>query len=130
MLVGGIAAAIGESRAVRVYVCNIMTQPGETDGFSVEDHLRVLLEYAPALAIDFVVLNIAPISASLREKYLAEGSVEVMMENEAELLLPRISRQPRVLSGDLLSQHDVVRHDPAKLAAMLVNVAESVRTPV
>src|SRR5262245_52490607 len=81
LLVDGIVEAMRESDALKVYICNIMTQPGETDNFNVEDHLCVLFAYSPNLSIDYVVVNTAPISADLREKYLADGAVEVSVDS-------------------------------------------------
>src|SRR5207247_4376939 len=74
LLVDGIVDSMRDSAALKVYICNIMTQPGETDGFDVEDHLRVLFEYSPNLDLDYVLVNTSPISEDLRDKYLADGA--------------------------------------------------------
>src|SRR4051794_4913943 len=80
LLVDNIVDALNQSPAMKAYICNIMTQPGETDGFTVEDHLRALLAHSPALKLDYVIVNSAPIHAELREKYLADGAVQVEFE--------------------------------------------------
>ena len=72
LLVGGVAAAIRESAAVRIFVCNLMTQPGETDGFSAADHLRTVTNYLGTGSINYCIVNPAPpVSAA---NYLAAGS--------------------------------------------------------
>src|SRR5215510_10029835 len=81
LLVDGIVEAMRDSDALKVYICNIMTQPGETDGFGVEDHLRVLFEYSPSLRLDYVVVNTAPIGKELLAKYLADGAAQVEMSS-------------------------------------------------
>src|SRR5437763_3036215 len=80
-----------------------MTQPGETDGFMVEDHLRALLAHSPALKLDYVIVNSAPIHAELREKYLADGAVQVdfthdsLCDGEIPVKL-RIGQEPEARS--------------------------------
>ena len=72
LLVAEIASAIQKSPAVKIYVSNLMTQSGETDGYSSADHVRALLEYLPA--IDVCVLNSAAIGTGVAERYLKSGS--------------------------------------------------------
>ena len=132
LLVGGIVEAIRDSEALKVYICNVMTQPGETEGFSVEDHVRALYEYSPRLELDYVIVNSAPITSALREKYLADGAVQVAFGSQSEdEFRPEvvINREPetcvRVICGDLLNENDLVRHDPDKLANLLLKLYQS-----
>lgn len=132
LLVEGITEAISESKGVKVYVCNIMTQPGETEGFTVEDHLSKLFEYSPRLDLDYVIVNSSPITAALREKYLADGAVQVEFGSGAQETLAADSRvrvtvdgQTKPLTvalGDLLNENMLVRHDPHKLAGLLLKI--------
>ena len=133
LLVEDIVDTMRESEALKIYVCNVMTQPGETEGFSVEDHLRVLFEYSPQLKLDYVVVNSAPITPALREKYLADGSVQVEFESEPATLLDRspqvvssfdrkAASRFQIISGDLVNEDDVIRHDPHKLARLLLDI--------
>jgi uncharacterized cofD-like protein len=132
LLVHGIVGAIGSSRAIKVYVCNIMTQPGETEGFKVEDHIRALFDCSPDLPLDYIIVNSAPISAALREKYLAEGAVQVepgpglamdgltrIIEGKSHIAVPS---DFSIVTGDLVNENDVVRHDPGKLARLLLDI--------
>jgi uncharacterized cofD-like protein len=120
LLVDGIVSALCESRALKVYICNIMTQPGETDGFTLEGHLAAIREYCPSLEFDYVLGNSTPISSTLREKYLHEGAVQV-----EPILYTRGVDETCVVPADLLSENEVVRHDPHKLASLLLDICHS-----
>jgi uncharacterized cofD-like protein len=133
LLVNGIVEAMKNSTALKVYICNIMTQPGETDGFSVEDHLKVLFEYAPDLQLDYVVVNSAPINRLLRDKYLADGAVLVGFRSDPrrdlaggqEAAVNIEGDTPHsicIICDDLLNEDELVRHDPQKLARLLLKV--------
>jgi uncharacterized cofD-like protein len=132
LLVEDIVDALAHSPALKVYVCNIMTQPGETEGFSVEDHLRVLFEYSPDLHLDCVIVNSAPIHSPLKEKYLADGAIQVEFESSRERTTPglrgvpsRVSDRDRkiaIVCDDLLNEKDLVRHDPARLAQLMLRL--------
>lgn len=130
LLVDDIVAAMNQSGALKVCICNIMTQPGETDGFSVEDHLRALFDYSPELDIDYAVVNSAAINPALREKYLEDGAVQVEYDaapvrtglRDVLEIAAASRRRIAVVSGDLLSEHEVVRHDPHRLARVLLNI--------
>ena len=134
LLVDDIVGALNRSPAMNAYICNIMTQPGETDGFTVEDHLRSLFEYCPELRLDCVIVNTASIHAELRDKYLADGAVQVEFAQATRCAadLPiaahiNVGPQPRVVSvlcDDLLNEDGVVRHDPQRLAQLLLSLRE------
>jgi 2-phospho-L-lactate transferase/gluconeogenesis factor (CofD/UPF0052 family) len=103
-----------------------MTQPGETDNFDVTDHLRVLFEYSSNLELDYVIVNTAPIGASLREKYLADGAAQVEFDS-----VVRRDHEPRIEMGrhafrligrDVLHEDGLVRHDPDKLARLILEL--------
>jgi uncharacterized cofD-like protein len=130
LLVEGIVDAMTSSNALKVYICNIMTQPGETDGFSVEDHLRVLFEYGADLDLDYVVVNSARISDHLREKYLADGAGQVEAgslagSDVACIQGPNRIHRFQVIRRDVLHEDGLVRHDPAKLSRLLLEIYES-----
>ena len=126
LLVDRIVDAMCASEALKVYICNIMTQPGETDNFDVTDHLRVLFEYSPNLELDYVVVNTAPIGASLREKYLADGAAQVefesVMRNPSRLETPERVHSFQLICCDVLYEDGLVRHDPDKLARLILEL--------
>lgn len=130
LLVDDIVEAIAGSSAVKVYVSNIMTQPGETDGFSLEDHLSVLSEHSHGLGPDWVLVNSTSISEELRARYLADGSIQVGIDESAGRRATRIapaSGNSRIIGRDLLSESGFVRHDPQKLARALLEIYGSAR---
>jgi uncharacterized cofD-like protein len=133
LLVNGIVEAICQSAALKIYISNIMTQPGETEGFGGEDHLHTLFDYSPRLKFDYVIVNATPIGAELREKYLADGSVQVEFKSETCQAFAQASetvvnigehsaQRFQVVRGDLLNESGLVRHDPRKLARMIVDL--------
>ncbi len=116
MLVPGVSRAMRESSARKVYICNVMTQPGETDGFTAADHLQVLYDHVGSGLFDTVIINNnLQIKQPLLKKYLEEG---------AEPVVPDIGRLHNmgvnVVAADLLSPHELVRHNPDKLAHLIL----------
>src|SRR5215468_1059367 len=75
LLVGGIAEALTRSKAMKIYICNAMTEFDETDGMTALDHVKQLLAYAPKLMLDYALFNSAPISTEMVERYAAEKAV-------------------------------------------------------
>ena len=128
LLVDDIVEAIQGSHATKVYICNIMTQPGETEGFSLEDHLRALGEHSGGLEFDCVLVNSALISKELRARYLADGSVQVGLDEPAARRVSESagsSGNAGIVARDLLHESGVVRHDPGKLANALLEIYSS-----
>jgi uncharacterized cofD-like protein len=115
LLVSGVAEAIRESRATRVYVSNLMTQPGETSGFTAADHVRAIQRHGGQGLIDCVILNNKPFAPEVAERYRAQGAHPVSMD-VAEL------RQMGMhyMLDDLLEQHGVVRHNARSLARLVL----------
>jgi len=118
LLVRGIAQAIRHSRAVKVFVCNLMTQPGETRGFSASAHLRAVAEHVGDGLFDYVILNTRETSRRLRRRYLA-GRAEPVAN---DLLDVRALGVKPVLAN-LLVEDRVARHDSEKLARLLLDLA-------
>ena len=114
LTIPGVVDAISRSRAVRIFVCNAMTEPGETDGYSVLDHLHALTAHGLAPeAIDYVVVSTTPIPDKTRARYAAEGATPVDAE-----FVPRAAI-PGIVRADLLDPGPVVRHAPEKLGPLL-----------
>jgi 2-phospho-L-lactate transferase/gluconeogenesis factor (CofD/UPF0052 family) len=95
-----------------------MTQPGETDGFSLEKHIEVLLQYAPRIRFDNVVINNMPIWEEQRKKYAEEGAEQIDVDNIAKL---STTYGVRLVCANLLSEGEMVRHDPERLAAAVLS---------
>lgn len=115
-LVKGFSDALKRSKALKVYVCNIMTQPGETDGYSVSDHVKVVESYIGKGVIDFVMVNIKKPSDDILKKYKEEGRYPVV--DDHELL------NYKIVTANLLYEPDLIRHNREKIARLLVELAE------
>lgn len=111
LLIPGITEAIAASAAKKIYVCNVMTQLGETTNYTASDHLQAILDHSRSDLIDCVLVNMAPVDPELLARYQAEGAAPVAVDTEA-LKKQGVS----IAIGDLISQEDVVRHDSQRLA--------------
>lgn len=118
LLVKGIAEAIAASRAVKVYICNLMTQANETLGLSAADHIRALYDHAGAKLFDYAVMNETEIADALMARYAQEGATQVACDDEAIEQLGL-----RVVKGNYLAEGELVRHDPERLAHDLLRLA-------
>lgn len=122
LLVPGIAQAIKQSQAVKLYVCNVMTQPGETDGYSASEHVQAIIDHAGRDVIEYVLVHRGRVSAALTEKYRALGGEPV----EADVrVIRQLGVQPVV--RNLVGGENVVRHDEVLLAAAIEDVWETAR---
>lgn len=115
LLVSGVAEAIEKSRATRVYIANLMTQPGETLGYTVVDHVRAIHRHTARKIIDCVVINNQPLASDVLRRYKSEGAEPVSVDL-AEL--QRMGLQ--CIFDNLLEVHGVVRHNSARLASLLL----------
>jgi uncharacterized cofD-like protein len=115
LLVEKMVDAIARSKATRVYIANLMTQPGETRHYSVADHVRSIYHHTRQPLFDFVVINQTPVSPRLLGRYKAEGA-EPVDPSFGELERMGI----RYVTGNLLQQEDVVRHNQERLTALLL----------
>lgn len=117
ILVDGVADAISKSRATKIFVCNLMTQPGETDGFSALHHLEIFREYAPQIAFDYVIVNSKPITPKQQTKYTGEGAEQIGVRGS---ITPMTIDEVEIVYGNLLDDGEMVRHHPEKLAQVLL----------
>jgi uncharacterized cofD-like protein len=118
LLVDGVAQAISNSKAMKIYVCNVMTQPGETDGFSASDHIRVVAQHAPDKKLfTHVLVNTEMPATELLARYEQYGQKFVSPDIDAIRAMGYIP-----VAGRFISYSDVVRHDPARLAQAIVGI--------
>ena len=118
LLVHGVIEALARSSAVKVFVCNLMTQPGETDGMTSRRHLEVVKQYAPEITFDFIVVNNSPIAERQATLYGLEGAEQIGVHGSIE---ETAMTDTEIVYGDLLEAGDMVRHEPGKLARMVLN---------
>ncbi|NOT48519.1 MAG: YvcK family protein [Acidobacteria bacterium] len=120
LLVHGVAEAIEESSAVKVFVCNLMTQPGETDGLTARRHLEIVRRYTPALSFDRIVVNNQPISDLQLSAYELEGAEQIGVHGS---ISGESIEGATIIYGNLLDAGEKVRHDPLKLAQTVLSCA-------
>ena len=113
ILVRGVSEAIADSAAVKIFICNLMTQPGETDGLTSLKHLEIVREYAPQIDFDYVVVNNRPISDEQLLRYSEEGAQQIGVHGS---ISPETIEGAEVIYGNLLDEGAKVRHQPEKLA--------------
>jgi uncharacterized cofD-like protein len=111
LLVRGIPQAIAASSALKVYVCNLMTQANESLGRTAADHIRALNRHAGGQVFDCAVLNGKQISAELKAKYALEGATQVVVDREA---IEQLGVTP--VLGDYLEEGEVARHATDRVA--------------
>src|ERR1044071_6272581 len=118
LLVSQVARVIGQSRATKIFVNNLMTQPGETDGYSARKHLETIKKYAPEIHFDFVVVNNRRISKEQAELYAAEGAYQIGIDdNQIDKALDQTTESVR---ADLLYDGEKVRHNSDRLAEVVL----------
>jgi uncharacterized cofD-like protein len=116
LLVREIAAALKQTKALRMYVCNVMTQPGETTGYKASDHLQALYNHTEPGIVDCVLVNVEEITCCLLEQYAKEGACPV----EADIANME-AMGVKVVSGQLVSATNWVRHNPVRLARLILS---------
>jgi uncharacterized cofD-like protein len=119
LLVQGISRAIAGSRAVKVLVANLMTQPGESRDYSAADHVRALNQHTRYKLFDHMVLNTRPLSPSLLKRYAAEHAAPVELDLDA---VRKLGVKPFCTS--LLLEDQVARHDSRRLAQVVLALAK------
>jgi uncharacterized cofD-like protein len=118
LLVQGIAQAIRESSAVKMYVCNLMTQANESLGRTAADHIRALDDHAGGRIFDYALINRTPLSEELKAKYALEGASQIVADLEA---IEALGVCP--VLGDYLFEDGVARHNTDRLAEDLLELA-------
>jgi uncharacterized cofD-like protein len=118
LLVRGIPNAIAKSKAIKVYFCNIMSQPGETTSLTASDHVKALLRHARKPVVDVAVVNTSPINTRYQKSYADERAFPV--ENDYEALA---ALGIKVIKAELLADTEKVRHHSAHTAQVALELA-------
>ena len=108
LLVKGIVPALRAARVPKIYVCNIMTQPGETSDYSFSDHLHAIEKHAGKNLVDYTIVNSGPIPPGLARRYAKEGAYPVKIN--------ACKGGGVVIRADMVSPSGLARHDSGKLA--------------
>jgi len=127
LLVAQVARVIGQSRATKIFVNNLMTQPGETDGYSARKHLETVKKYAPQIHFDFVIVNNRRISSEQAERYAAEGAYQIGLGDSID---DALDQKTEIVRADLLYDSEKVRHNSDRLAEVVLNCRKQAQATV
>lgn len=119
LLVARVSQAIGESGATKIFICNLMTQPGETDNYSAREHLESIKRYAPEIQFDYVVVNDRRITAEQAARYAQEGAHQIGIDDDS--LEEALDRSTQIVRANLLEEGEKVRHDSTLLAQVVMS---------
>jgi uncharacterized cofD-like protein len=117
LLVDGIAEKIAESKAQKVYICNVMTQTGETDSYTAFDHMNALITHTRPDIINYCIVNTGKVLKELLKKYEEEGAYPVLAD-----LDKIIENGYNVIEGDVINTQNYVRHDAKKLSKIIIDL--------
>jgi uncharacterized cofD-like protein len=121
LLIKEITDTIVASGAIKVYVCNVMTQPGETDGYTASDHARAIINQAHPKVFDYCLVNMGEIPKEILKRYAAEKSYPVASDSE------KIKNMGyRLIEDDIVLTDGFIRHDPLKLTKIIVGFLEEI----
>ncbi len=119
LVVKGVADAIRNSSAVKVYICNVMTQPGETDGYTAFDHIRAMEKHAGEGLIDYCIVNKEEVPDDLLRRYINDGARPVDIDRD-EFNKSNIE----LIEGKILSIYNsLIRHNTDKLSDIIASLA-------
>lgn len=117
LLIEGMVDSIKKSQAKKIFITNVMTQPGETTGFSAYDHLKAVYDHIEDQIFDFTIVNKNKSIQKLLNKYAQEGAYPV--ENDIKNLQ---KLNIKVLEDNLIQTGDFIRHNPQKLAELIIDL--------
>ncbi len=126
LLVARVADAIGESRALKIFISNLMTQPGETDGYDARRHLETVKKYAPQIRFDCVLVNNRRINQTQTELYRSDGAFQIGLGDDQ--IETAFGPDTEVVRADLLDEGEMVRHNSERLARVVIACEERARS--
>lgn len=122
LLVPGVIDAIKKSNAKKVYIPNVMTQPGETEGYNVLDHVEALIKHTEPGLIDCIIANDEKIPESVSKRYKEDGSTQVLLDNEQRLKLKCMGI--RTIESNLIEvKNAYIRHNANEISSIIVKLA-------
>lgn len=154
LLVGGISDSIKQANCRTIYIANVMTQQGKTDGFSLSDHIREIKKYGD-FPVDYVLVNDREVTPAVLATYAQEGATQILFDPDESDEVSAVSfgggRELLVVEGSIIHTADVIaeveeqsirqeagagdvetktvlRHDPAKLTAALIEVLKATQS--
>lgn len=125
LIIDKISDSIRKSNGLKIYISNIMTQPGETDGYSLSDHINAIFDHCGGKLFDFIIANNGTIPDEYYEKYKNDGQdiVEIDRENIPEYI--------RIITEDFVEiKNGLLRHNSKKLAVVIMKLILKYAVPV
>lgn len=120
LIIPSVEKAIQETKAKVVYVCNVMTQAGETTGYTASDHVQAIIDHIGEGTIDAVVVNNEPIQKKIKDVYAEENAAPVIYDTKRLLQMGL-----QVIEGDIIDHSKVtLRHDTYKVSRLLYSLAK------
>lgn len=120
LLVPQLSKTILDSNAVKIFICNVMTQPGETDDFSVSDHLDAVYQHIGHHLFDYVIVNNGEIPPQVQDKYAEKGAKAVHLDLDVVT-----EKGYKVIADRLVLFRTYLRHDAEKLSQHIYQLVES-----
>jgi uncharacterized cofD-like protein len=120
LLIKGIEEEIRRSKAKKIYVCNVMTEGGETDNFSASDHVGAIVKHTGPGIIDYCVANVSKIPSDLYERYKQEDKYPVEISDRDEKWFKR--EKITLVKANIAGIKEFVRHDPVKLSNAIMDI--------
>ncbi len=121
LLVEEIGKEVQKSKAKKIYVCNVMTQPGETTNFNVSDHIKEIYKYCGENSIDYVIANVGKIDDVLIKRYYNEKNSKLVALDREEVEALNV----KIIEGDLVNvRYNYIRHDANNLSELIMKTIE------
>ncbi|MCG8430759.1 MAG: 2-phospho-L-lactate transferase CofD family protein, partial [Candidatus Omnitrophica bacterium] len=122
LLVKELTQALTVSSAVKVHVCNVMTQPGESESYTASEHVRAMIAHSNPRVLNYCVVNTGVIPPGILKRYARDGSYPVVNDRR------KVEKMGyRVIEDDFVAiEGDVIRHDPVKLARIILGLMEEI----
>lgn len=122
LLVNEMVDKIYNAKALKVYICNVMTQPGETDGYGVLEHVQGIINHSRKGFLDYVIANTEDIPKEVLDKYNMDNAKQVLPSPEDIDILSEMS--VKLIMNNLVDiKHDYIRHDNIELSKIILDIA-------
>ena len=122
LLVDGVVDAIKKSKAPKVYICNIMTQPGETDNYNVLEHVNAIVRHTNNNIIDYIISNNEVLGKEMLERYQNDGANQVLLDDEQRNKL-RLMDIKCIEENLIEIKNNYIRHDANHISDIVINLA-------
>lgn len=119
LIIDGMADAISKTRAKKVYICNLMTKPGETSGYGAYEHVGAIIDALGSDSLDYVIISNTKFSDAAFEQYKAKGQMPVGISDLGTI---RKTTDAEVMIADIGDETELVRHDKEKLKKVLRSI--------